>query len=138
MVISAIGCGSDPTTPHPVHGQVIVDGQPAELATVVFHPINNAPEEVASMRPRAVTDKEGRFVLATYDVDDGIPAGEYKATVVWPGPPPSGDPDSYHPDELRSRPDVLRGRYANPETSDLQVTVSQGENELPPWELKTK
>src|SRR2546421_6021426 len=59
--------------PYPTSGQVLVNGQPAKEAVVVFHHVGKWGER--SIVPQGWTDEEGRFVLSTYDVNDGAPAG---------------------------------------------------------------
>lgn len=112
----------------PVRGTVLVDGQPAENALVVFHAVGAS--ETETLRPNGRTAADGSFALGTYESSDGAPAGDYVATVIWPetasGPMP--DPDS--------APDRLRGRYAVPQRSPLRARVEQTENELPSFELK--
>ena len=137
VLVFGASCNSSDVPVYPVRGQVVVDGKPAELASVVFHPVGGS-EEVQKLRPRATTGPDGYFSLMTFWHDDGAPAGQYKVTIVWPGPPPDLDSDAYHPEELSSRPDVLGGRYQDPETSGLQATVTKGKNELPSFVLETR
>src|SRR5207244_8113837 len=61
--------------PYPTSGQVLVNGQPAKEAMVVFHHQGEWGER--SIVPQGWTDEEGRFVLSTYDMNDGAPAGDY-------------------------------------------------------------
>jgi hypothetical protein len=68
--------------------------------------------------------------LRSYEPDDGAPAGEFKVTVVWPESPP---PNASGVFEVRDR---LRGRYANPKTTELTATVEEGGGALPPFELQ--
>lgn len=127
----ATSCGPESVPCHPVSGQVLVNGKPAELAFVVFHPLQGS-EEVAKLRPRGKTDADGRYTLMTYWDGDGAPAGDYKVTITWQGPPPA---EPYHPDELSSRPDLLRGRYEDPDRSTLTATVTSGDNEIAAFDV---
>jgi len=124
LVVVALLCGCsgsnrDRVPVHPVTGKVLVDGQPPEGATVVFHPVSST-EEMAH-KPAARVQADGTFQVTTYEAHDGAPAGEYVVTVTWSAPP---------------TPDRLGGKYSDPETSQLQVTVTEGENLLKPFELK--
>src|SRR5437763_3743016 len=88
--------------PYPVSGQVLVNGQPANGARVVFHHLDGWGEK--SIVPQAVTGEDGRFVLSTYGTGDGAPAGDYRVVVAWP---------AYR----RGRnvgPDRLMGKFAKP------------------------
>ena len=110
--------------PYPVSGQVLVNGQPANGARVVFHHLDGWGEK--SIVPQAVTGEDGRFVLSTYGTGDGAPAGDYRVVVAWP---------AYR----RGRnvgPDRLMGKFAKPETSGMKAHIEPGPNELPPFDLK--
>jgi hypothetical protein len=63
---------------------LLVGGNPARGALVVFHPLDN-PDRVA-VKPRAVVGRDGTFSLFSYRVGDGAPAGTYAVTVVWQQP----------------------------------------------------
>ena len=102
---------------------VLVNGQPASQANVVFHHVDKWGDR--SIVPQAWTDDEGRFVLSTYDVEDGAPAGDYQVVVTWP---------AYKLKTLG--PDKLGGKYAKAETSGLKAHIDQGKNELPPFNLQ--
>ena len=100
------------------NGQVLVNGQPAGDALIVFHPVE---EWGRSIVPQAWTDADGRFVLSTYAMDDGAPAGDYRVVVEWP---------AYHSGRSIG-PDRLGGKFAKRETSQLKAHVDKGTNELP-------
>jgi hypothetical protein len=118
---------------YPVRGYVFVDDKPAEGVTIIFHPLDDSgPKPV---QPSAVVQADGLFVLNSYLVQErvlkeGAPAGQYRVTCTW------------YPTDLQkylgmeNLPDKLQGRYADPKTSGLQAEVSEGPNELPPFELK--
>ena len=128
MLAAGHGCGkSEPpgSAAHPVSGQVLVQQKPAKLASVVFYPKD---EEKIRIRPRARTDSEGKFKLNSFGTEDGAPAGEYIVTIVW-----TGAEDEDNRDDL---PDRLQGRYSDPKTSPLKVTIKEGKNDLPPFHLK--
>jgi len=130
------GCGDDRVARYPVSGQVLVDGKPAQGAIVIFCPVQGS-EEVMRERPFSSTDAEGRFELRTLEPGDGAPAGDYKVMVRWPM---AGNADSENRgDDQRGGPaagnDRLRNRYVNPDRSGITATVTEGTNELPPFEL---
>jgi hypothetical protein len=112
--------------PYPTSGQLLVNGQPAAEARVVFHHRGDWGEK--SIVPQAWTDESGRFVLSTYDVQDGAPAGDYQVVVEWP---------AYRRGK-NIGPDQLGGKYAKPETSQLTAHVEPGNNELPPFDLRAQ
>src|SRR6185369_2750689 len=107
---------------YPVHGQVIVGNKPAQNAFVVFHPAG--AQSPQALRPYGHAGADGSFKLTTFDADDGAPAGNYAVTVVWLAPGGGEDP-----------PDLLKGRYRNPEASSLKATIQEKPTELPPFKL---
>jgi hypothetical protein len=112
--------------PYPTSGQIKVNGQPANGAMIVFHHVGDWGEK--SIVPRAWADQAGRFVLSTYGVADGAPAGEYRVAVQWP---------AYRRGK-KVGPDKLGGKFADSATSGLTVRVEEGANELPPFEIKAE
>jgi hypothetical protein len=109
--------------PYPTSGQILVNGKPAPEARVVFHHVGDWGEK--SIVPQAWTDDDGRFVLSTYGVEDGAPAGEYKVVVEWP---------AYRRGK-NVGPDRLAGKYSKPSSTTLTARVEQGENVLVPLQL---
>jgi hypothetical protein len=131
-VLLAFGCQKGQPY-YPVHGQVLVDGQPAEGALVVFHPTDDM--SLRALRPSAIVQADGSFSVRSYDPDvcptpkDGAPAGDYFIAINW-----------YPPGVARSDviPDRLHNRYGNPTTSGLCVQVKEELNQLPAFELTAK
>jgi hypothetical protein len=130
-----ISCGCDskkqpgPTT-YPVHGKVFFQNKPAVGIRVILNPLKAwAGPQFA---PSAITDSNGAFSIASYGKPgDGAPAGEYAVTFVWPKPTavPAEDSGAAEVDQFQKR-------YADPKTSSFRATVKEGDNELPPFQLK--
>jgi hypothetical protein len=77
LLLAAAGCGK--YTPVPVSGEVTLDGQAVEGATVYFYAVGDAREG----RPAfGTTDKEGKFRLSTMGNDDGALRREYKVVIA--------------------------------------------------------
>jgi len=112
--------------PYPATGQVLVNGQPAGGAQVLFYHLENWGDK--SIVPQGRTDEDGRFVLSTYAVRDGAPAGEYRVAIEWP---------AYRIGK-RVGPDRLSGKFSKPNTSGLTAHVEPRDNELPPLQLQGK
>jgi len=120
LVFTFSGCSDDGRVPvFPVTGSVLVDGEVPEGAVVILHPVTPPAQEVN--KPAGRVESDGTFRVTTYDTGDGAPLGEYVVTVSWGGP---------------GIPDRLGGQFRDPETSQLKVTVAEGENTLPPFELE--
>ncbi len=132
LCIALAGCGKDDgrIEVFPTQGKVLVNGQPADGARVVFYP--EAPEvDFKKMpTPAATTDASGQYQLESYKPKDGAPAGNYKVTVVWLEPPPPNAQGIF------DQKDRLGGRFASPDSSKLTATVEDGGGEIPPFELK--
>lgn len=120
----------------PVTGKVLVDGQPAERATVIFHLRSGSEMRaeatgVAPPTPTGEVKPDGTFALNSYTAGDGAPPGDYAVSIIWPQGTSQigGDADTG---------DRLGGKYANPETSGLRATVGSSATEIPAFELKSK
>jgi hypothetical protein len=124
LSLALVGCAEatpDRTPVFPAKGTITFKGQPIPGALVALHP--KTPAE-GTPNPRANVDKEGAFKVTTYVTADGAPEGDYAVTVLWYKPVKSGA-------DVVSGPNVIPAKYANPNTSDLIVSIKPGENDLP-------
>jgi hypothetical protein len=132
VAVSAVsGCGEKGLALYPVHGSVNVDGKAAGGVMVIFCPVGGS-EKVQKTRPFGFTESDGKFELTTDKKADGAPAGDYKVVAQWPAKS-SGNSDN----SRSTGGDRLQGRYINLEKSQITVTVKQGPNDVPPFELKS-
>jgi hypothetical protein len=135
VACTAAGCGThDRVATHPVHGQVLVRGEPAAGAFVTFHP-QATQGESSFLVPRAVTDDGGWFSPTTYVAGDGAPAGRFRVTVSWRKAPATGDSEEMHPDEASRSRELVSPRFTQLETTPLVVTIVAGDNALPAWDV---
>lgn len=126
LVLALSGCSrgvDDGLTKYPVHGQVLINGDPAEGVAVNF---NNTDPKVPgnAARPVAVTDPDGRYTLSTNAEKDGAVEGEYVVTFFWPsddGPMPL---------------DRLKSRFSDAARSAHKVRVEPKENDITPFRLE--
>jgi hypothetical protein len=126
--LTAPGCGEakpERVPLHAVQGAITFKGQPIPGAFLTFHP--KAPVESVPT-PRASVNGSGEFTLSTYDGGDGAPEGEYVVTVQWYKPIRNGA-------DVVAGPNVIPRKYAAPSTSNLNVRVAAGSNQLPPIRL---
>lgn len=128
-VIAAVGCGSSTTEPpvpvFPAGGTITFKGQPIPGAAITLHP--TAP--VADVpTPSADVTKDGAFSLSTFSKGDGAPEGSYKVTVRWYKLVQQGG-------AIQAGPNVIPRKYANPETSDIEVRIAAGQNDIPTIKL---
>lgn len=135
--ISATGCGGPERVElHPATGQIAQAGKAARGARVTLHPAASVVDErIKALRPSGVADDSGKYVLSTYVPGDGVPAGDWVATVVWPDPRVDAGRRQEIEAEGNSVPDVLQNRYAKPESSPWKVTIAPGPNDLPAIDL---
>lgn len=110
-----------------VRGKVLVGGQPAPGAFVLFVPVNEVKGS-AEPRPRAYVQADGTFDLETYGAKDGAPAGDYLVSITW----------SQMADGRDDGEDRLRDRFSNAAKSGLTAKVTEGPNELPTFNLLPK
>jgi hypothetical protein len=73
FMLLAIGCGK---TMQKAGGKVSVDGVPVKDGAVTFYPIGGGRTASASILP------DGTFTLSYEKLDDGLPPGDYKVTIV--------------------------------------------------------
>lgn len=114
LIIIIAGCSRDDTCP--VTGKLVVNGEPAEGAYVVFHSLDD-PKQASPDSARTL--KDGTFAGRVRQ------PGQYAVAVFWPmiteeeGDVVEGD-------------DRFEGKYRNPTEPVLKVTIQNGENALSP------
>lgn len=134
-VILLLGCGDGRPPRRPVSGSVTVDGKPAGGAIVVLHPVaGSVAPEAEKIRPTGTCDRDGRFVLGTWELADGVPTGRWRATVQWFTV--AGVSDAADPETAQGEKDRLGGAYGDPQATPLSVDVADLAVELPAFELQ--
>lgn len=127
-----------------VSGKVTMAGAPVASAIVTFSPGGKQP--AANGR----TDAEGKYTLTTYDPGDGAAPGDYTVLVTKEGAsatsamPTGHDPTGAKPvdsaamhsaQKVAGPTGLLPSKYSAATSSDLKVTVKDGDNDIP-LELK--
>jgi hypothetical protein len=127
----------------PVRGRVLYRGQGIANAIVMFTPADDDASEMAKkLRPFAYADGQGNFELKTYRDGDGAPPGKYRVTIMVPSGSsggagkdrPGGDAENPAAKALKIPPAVSK-KYGSADTSGIEVTVEDGENNLEPFDL---
>lgn len=103
-------------------------GKPLAEAVVVLHRVGGDIE--GNQKPMAIAKPDGTFDLTTFHANDGAPLGDYAITVVLPALTTGGE------EPTRNGPNTLPAKYAKPETSGLKCTVVEGDNQIPPIDVK--
>ncbi len=116
------GCGRGPRT-YPVTGKVVFDdGRPLTSGGVV---LSECLEPAgAGTNARGAIDEDGQFQLTTFKDNDGALPGKHRFMVK-----ADRDADDYLKRGIIPRP-VIDERFESYDTSGLEFTVEQGENEL--------
>jgi hypothetical protein len=134
-VVFASSCGRSKTPEiqgklpvFPVKGTLILEGKPLANADLVFHPTTPLPKDASQILPRGRTNEDGAFNLTTYYDNDGAPAGKYRVTVSYRG--------SHQNLRTSDEPELMPSAYRSPRESVLRAEVQEGDNDLPPLEIK--
>ncbi len=119
---------------HPVTGQIDFKGEPIPDATINLYPVGVALSRAMTPVASGVVDETGKFELFTYREGvkgRGVVQGEYEVSMSWSGPLQGLTDEKL--DELKEK---LPMKYVNPKTSGVKITVSAGENTVPPISLQ--
>jgi hypothetical protein len=133
-LLSAVtACKKSSVKLYPVKGKVLFKGQPVEGAQVVFRPAAESAggdSQKGSAAPNSYGDvkSDGTFTLRTEPIGEGAPAGDYAVMISWY--------TRTNPDDPLSSKSKLPAKYADPTSPILKATVKEGNNELPPFDLK--
>jgi hypothetical protein len=124
LMVIVVGCGQSieapPVAVHPAQGKITFKGQAMPGAMVTLHP-KTASAEIP--KPRATVDKAGAFKISTFAPGDGAPEGDYVLTVFWYKPIQNG-PD------ISPGPNVIPIKYTKPETTNIEIRIAAGQNDL--------
>ena len=129
LLIFALGCDTAGLKLVQVTGTISVNKKPADGAIIYFHP-NDAGLSSAS----AVAKSDGTFDIM-YNGEKGIPAGNYKVTVMWPDPAKKPSESQIMMGTAEVGPDLLKGKYATKAASSLKAEITTSTQTLPPFDL---
>ena len=116
VALFCIGCGPR-NNPHfektvSINGKITLgNGSPVRGGLITLH-----PKDATKSESRGTIDKDGRFTLGTYKINDGAMPGQYTVTVEPIVFDKTGNP----------RPDKSLGippKYTSSESSDLVVEI---------------
>lgn len=129
------GCGGDGKVQRAkVSGTITYKGKPLVGANISFLPEKNGlPSGIGK------TDANGKFVLGSYDPDDGAPVGRCKVAVSLRGPPkklPKGMGEAFADQISDSGDPLIPLKYFSPESSGFSEEVVAGKNNVFTFELK--
>jgi hypothetical protein len=121
-LLLAVGCSNSGKQPlAPLTGTVTYQGKPVVGASMTFIPDNKA------FRPAiALTDKEGRYRMETYEPGDGAGVGKGVISISLRGPAksiPAGVGDAVLEQLSDVGDPLIPIKYFKPETSGLEFEV---------------
>ncbi|HVW02747.1 MAG TPA: carboxypeptidase-like regulatory domain-containing protein [Planctomycetaceae bacterium] len=99
------------------------DGTPLEGGRIVFESTSG------SQGGSAVVESDGTFQLGTEPTEPGLKAGKYAVSVIPPSPERIVDPATGAHSEIKSTTKIAP-KYLSGSTSELEVEINPGENEL--------
>jgi acetoacetate decarboxylase len=99
----------------------------------MFHP----NDKKVTFVPTAHVGSDGKFKVVS-DLKPGIPAGNYKVTVIWPDPSKKPSQSQMMTGLFEDAPDMLKGAFASPDKTPLAMEVTSSLKELPVLEIKTQ
>jgi len=125
------GCGKGLSVPStaPVSGTVTYKGKPLQGIRVTLH--SQEESDKTQFIPAGQTGPDGKFKLSTGAPGNGAPLGTYVVTF---DKPEIGSPASTG--SVETEIDAFAGKYSDPAHSKWTVTIEQGENSLPPFDLQ--
>jgi len=135
IVALLVGCGGEAPpfrkATSPAKGKLTVDGTaPGSGIQIQCHP-TAGPDATHPTVSAIESDADGNFSISTYQAGDGLPAGDYTLTFTWQ--------EFNVMSRSYSGKDKLNGRYADPKTSPIKLSVKDGEeNDMGTVALTTK
>jgi hypothetical protein len=109
------GCGGGGIDTYAVNGHVkFANGKPLHGGIIEFQPVG---EQKGKISARGQIQPDGSFQMSTFELHDGVIAGDHRVLIIPPMPPGKIDP-------TRLPKPVIHKRYERYETSGLEFTVT--------------
>lgn len=122
LMLSLPGCGSNHGT-SPVSGRAhLVDGTPLPAGRVMLLGGETGPS--GAIQP------DGTFRLGTFTTTDGARPGRYRVVILGAAEPDSRSYEEQLEHPERTPPSLIHPKYDRVETTDLEVEIVAGKNEL--------
>jgi hypothetical protein len=126
LCVALGGCFGEPSR-YAATGTVTMDGAPAPLVIVSFHPV--ASSSLAG--GTGSTDAAGKFTIGEDGKNTGFPAGEYKVTfsqTLVNGKPTLAGSGGKVAEKAPSEKEAVADDYRDPEKTPVTVSVGSGPN----------
>ncbi len=122
LMLGLPGCGSNHGT-SPVSGLAhLVDGTPLPAGRVMLLGGDTGPS--GAIQP------DGTFRLGTFTTTDGARPGRYRVVILGAAEPDSRSYEEQLEHPERTPPSLIHPKYNRVETTDLEVEIVAGKNEL--------
>lgn len=118
-----MGSSSPPLETIAVKGKVTLNGKPIPGASIQLHPVPGSQAAI-EVHPRGLAGDDSQVEFTTFQPKDGVPAGEYVATVSYMRIKVVNG-------ESVAGPQLVPAIYTKASTSPLRVKVSSETRDLP-------
>ena len=137
MLPCHVGCGDKEVAGrprlYPASGLITYQGKPVPGATVTFFPVEDVMPSAS-----AKTNAEGRYILQTFEADDGVVAGTHKVSIMkWKIEAFQGNEDEGDSNYKMEPPPktLIPQKYSTPTTSGLEAAVAESKSNQFDFEL---
>jgi hypothetical protein len=135
LSVIVLGCSSE-TSRYAATGTVTLDGAPAALVVVRFHPV------VANSSPggSGPADAAGKFTIGENGKNTGLPSGDYKVTfsqTLVKGKPTLAGGGGKKAEKLPTEKEAVADEYRDPQTTPVTASIGSGSNNFT-FDIKSK
>jgi hypothetical protein len=136
LALGLTSCSGGKGGLYPVQGKVLYKDAPTAGILVTLHPVNADPKATVST---GYTDDQGVFEITTGQ-DNGAPAGDYVATLVWMVEAPGSkkkEPNTMSMNNEVNLVDKFKNRYGDARKPAFSgITIKKGVNQLEPFKVQ--
>ena len=135
LSVTVLGCSSEPSR-YAATGAVTMDGAPAPLVIVKFHPVATGSLAGGS----GPTDPAGKFTIGEDGKNTGFPSGEYKVTfsqTLVRGKPTLSGSGGKKSEREPTEKEAVADDYRDPEKTPVTATIGGGTNNFT-FDIKAK
>jgi hypothetical protein len=133
--VTVLGCSSERSR-YAATGTVTMDGAPAPLVVVRFHPGASDPTAGGS----GPTDPTGKFTIGEDGKNTGLPSGEYKVTfsqTLVKGKPTLAGSGGKAAEKVPTEKEAVADDYRDPQKTPVTATIGSGINNFT-FDIKAK